>query len=251
MRIATIEYPEEVGTVCGRFVSASPPDELARYFGAEPPEPGDVLPINYNVAPTNDIYAVREQPNHVRKLDSFHWGLVPMWAKDTKIGSRMINARGETVAQKNSFKRPLASRRCLVPADGFYEWKVVGMNDKGKPHKQPYFIHSTDGEPLAMAGLWEQWRGPERKWEEALRSVTIITTAANGFMTDIHDRMPVFLPPQAWDMWLDPGFDDVDVLEGVLARAPESLLEAHMVDPKVGKVSNKGPENTEPYTPSS
>ena len=235
--------------MCGRFVSASPPDEIARYFGAEPPAQAQELGANYNVAPTNDVYAVRETADHHRHLDPFHWGLVPMWAKDTKIGSRMINARSETADQKNAFKRPLANRRCLVPADGFYEWKVVGTDEKGKPRKQPFYIYRPDGEPLAMAGLWERWRGPDKDWDQALHSVTVLTTSANRFMSDIHDRMPVFLAPDAWERWLDPDFHDLHELKALLVPAPESLLTAHAVDPKVGRVSNKGADNIAVYDP--
>jgi putative SOS response-associated peptidase YedK len=237
--------------MCGRFVSASTSAELAQYFGAAPP--GDGLPQNFNVAPTNDIYAVRHQGTTggggERSLEAFHWGLVPMWAKDTKVGNRMINARSETAAAKGAFKGPLARRRCLVPADGFFEWKVVGTTDKGKPKKQPMYIHRPDDEPLVMAGLWERWRGPDRDWDEALHSATLLTTSANSFMSEIHDRMPVFLAPGSWEIWLDPAVHDLDLLSKLLVPAPEHLLTAHAVDPMVGNVRNKGPELIAPYEP--
>ena len=251
--------------MCGRFVAASPPDEMAKFFGATPPDV--LLPENYNVAPTTDIYALVgqrpaevdvasaaaatpvEAPSPARELRTFHWGLVPMWAKEQKIGNRMINARGETVESKNSFRAAFKRRRCIVPADGFYEWKVIGKDDKGKPKKQPMYIHRPDGEPLAMAGLWERWRGPDKDWDEALHSATVVTTKANAFMSDIHDRMPVFLPPSVWDEWLDPENDDVEALKELLVPAGESLLVAHPVDPAVGNVRNKGAELIEPYDP--
>lgn len=245
--------------MCGRFVSTSPPDELANYFGAAAPEA--LLPENYNVAPTTDIYGVVAAPGAdggdgaaettapERRLETFHWGLVPFWAKEEKIGNRMINARAETVHSKNAYRAAFARRRCLIPADGFYEWKVVGRDEKGKPRKQPMFVHRVDGEPLAMAGLWERWRGPERDRPEALHSATVVTTSANEFMSDIHDRMPVFLPPAVWDEWLDPANDDTDALRELLVPAAEGLLAAHPVDPKVGNVRNKGPELIEPYDP--
>jgi putative SOS response-associated peptidase YedK len=251
--------------MCGRFVSASPPEELAKYFGAAPVDA--LLPENYNVAPTSDIYAVVGSagpevdvasaaaagpvatPPPQRRLTTFHWGLVPLWAKDQKIGNRMINARAETVDTKNSFRAAFKRRRCLVPADGFYEWKVVGVDERGKPRKQPMYIHRADDEPLAMAGLWERWRGPDRDWDEALHSATVITTEANAFMSGIHDRMPVFLPPAVWDEWLDPDNDDVESLRELLVPAGEGLLAAHPVDPAVGNVRNKGPELVEPYEP--
>ena len=233
--------------MCGRFVSAAPVDEIAQYFGATAPEVA--LPENHNVAPTNDVYAVRANAEGERSIDAFHWGLVPMWAKDTKIGNKMINARSETVAEKPAFKRALTSRRCLLPADGFFEWKKVGTDDKGKPKKQPMYIHRPDGEPLAMAGLWERWRGPEREWDEVLHSTTVLTTSANAFMAPIHDRMPVFLHPDDWDLWLDPAVDDVEVLTSLLRPAPEHLLTAHPVDTKVGNVRNKGAELIAPIEP--
>ena len=151
--------------MCGRYVSATPPDELARYFGAQAPEPdralepnravepNQALEPNHNVAPTQAVHAVRETGG-VRRLDTLRWGLVPFWAKDPKIGSRMINARGETVAEKNAFRRPLARRRCIIPADGFYEWWLP----EGSKRKQPMFISRPDGDPFAFAGLWEVWR---------------------------------------------------------------------------------------------
>jgi putative SOS response-associated peptidase YedK len=251
--------------MCGRFVSASPPDEMAKYFGAAPPDA--LLPENYNVAPTTDIYALvgsppaevdeasaaAETPNETpapeRRLETFHWGLIPMWAKEQKVGNRMINARAETVDSKNAYRAAFKRRRCLIPATGFYEWKVVGKDEKGKPRKQPVYIHRPDDEPLAMAGLWERWRGPDKDWDEALHSVTVITTSANRFMSDIHDRMPAFLPPAAWDEWLDPENDDVEALKAFLVPADEALLTTHPVDPAVGNVRNKGAELIAPYDP--
>jgi putative SOS response-associated peptidase YedK len=238
--------------MCGRFVSSSPPDEIADYFGAAAPEA--LLPDNYNVAPTTDIYAVRERSvaeseEPERVVETFHWGLIPMWAKEQKIGNRMINARSETLLSKNVFKPALTKRRCLIPADGFYEWKVVGKDEKGKPKKQPMFIHRIDGEPIVMAGLWERWRGPERDWDDALHSTTIITTSANSFMADIHDRMPAMISPANWDLWLDPANDDAEAMMGLLVPAPEGLLAAYPVDPQVGNVRNNGAELIEPYDP--
>jgi len=267
--------------MCGRYVSTSPPDELAKYFGAAPPEA--LLPENYNVAPSQDVYAVvEERPRRtgdeaepgtdrapgadeasgpgaedgdgpaaegeaVRRLEAFHWGLVPMWAKDTKVGYRMINARAETIARKNAYRTAFKRRRCILPADGFYEWKVVGTDERGKPRKQPFFIHRTDGEPLAMAGVWERWLGPDKDQAEALHSVAVVTTEANEFMSQIHDRMPVFLPPSEWEQWLDPDIDDTEALQRLLVPAPEGLLTAHPVDPKVGNVRNRGPELIDVY----
>lgn len=236
--------------MCGRFVSSSPPDELARYFGATPPT--EALDPNYNVAPTNDVFAVYEDGT-ARHLDGFWWGLVPSWAKDLKTGQKMINARAETIATKNAYRRPFVKRRCIIPADGFYEWKAL----EGQKKKQPYYIHRSDGEPLAFAGLWEVWRGPssvagvrvpvaagsgasDEDPEVRVRSCTIITTSANETMAPIHDRMPVILPPSAWATWLDPNQNDVELLGKLLVPAPAALT-MHPVNPEVNNVRNKGP----------
>jgi putative SOS response-associated peptidase YedK len=225
--------------MCGRFVSASPPDEIAKYFDATAPEA--LLEPSYNVAPTNDVYAVLSD-GEVRRVDAFHWGLVPGWAKDPKVGSRMINARAESLATKNAYKPALKRRRCLIPADGFYEWRKV----PGSKRKQPYFISRPDGERFAFAGLWEVWRGPKdaegNQTGEPLQSCTIITTTPNETMAEIHDRMPVILPPSAWDAWLDPGNWDTTVLARLLVPAPPGLLTAHPVSDLVNSVRNNGPE---------
>ncbi len=243
--------------MCGRFVSASPPDEFARYFDAAAPEA--LLEPSYNVAPTNDVYAVLNDGG-VRRLDAFHWGLVPPWAKDPKVGSRMINARAETLATKNAYKPAFKRRRCLIPADGFYEWKKL----PGTKRKQPQFIHRADGERMAFAGLWEVWRGPKRAEEsdkgaegdkpagkggEPLRSCTIITTTPNETLAPIHDRMPVILPESAWDEWLDPTNDDLDTLGKLLVPAPASIVTAHAVFTQVNSVRNKGAELIVEATP--
>jgi len=226
--------------MCGRFVSSSPPDEVARYFDAEPPGEAALEP-SYNVAPTNDVYVVLADGG-VRRVAPHHWGLVPVWAKSPALGNKMINARAEGLADKNAFKHAFRKRRCIVPADGFYEWKKI----PGQKTKQPYFIHRDDGEPLAFAGLWEEWRGPDRKGEERLRSATIITTTANETMEPVHDRMPVILPPGAWDRWLDPEGSDLDSLGGLLVPAPPGLLVMHPVSTDVGNVRNKGAHLVEP-----
>lgn len=233
--------------MCGRFVSASPPDDIARYFGAEQPERR--LEERYNVAPTNEVYAVRAAGGR-RALVLLRWGLVPFWAKEPKVGARMINARAESVADKPAFRQALRRRRCLVPADGFYEWATV----PGHRTKQPYYIHRPDGEPLAFAGLWERWRAPEADPEQpALETCTILTCEANATMAPIHDRMPVLLPPTRWDQWLSPGSGDngpddatLAELRGLLVPAPEHLLVAQPVTTAVNRVGNDGPALIEP-----
>lgn len=230
--------------MCGRFVSATPPDQIANYFGAEAPEA--LLEPSYNVAPTNDVYAVLSDGT-ARHVDAFHWGLVPLWAKDPKIGSKMINARAETLAEKNAYKSAFKRRRCLIPADGFYEWRK-DPDAPPKAKKQPYYIHRPDGEPYAFAGLWEVWKGPDKD-QEPLRSVTIITTSPNTEMAKIHDRMPVILPPSAWDTWLDREVDDLDLLGRLLVPSAPEITAMHPVSTAVNNVRNKGEELTEEIDP--
>jgi putative SOS response-associated peptidase YedK len=227
--------------MCGRFVSSSPPDELAAYFGVDqvaetvldPEHPGP----NYNVAPTQDVLGIVEDDDQ-RHMDAFFWGLIPSWAKEAKIGSRMINARAETLAEKNAFKSSFAKRRCIVPADGFYEWKALDGGGK-KARKQPMFITSRSGAPLAFAGLWSVWRGPDKD-QEPLRSLTIVTTSANGTMAPIHDRMPVILPEGAWAEWLDRDVDDLPRLSKLLVPAADDLLAVRPVSTEVNNVRNNG-----------
>jgi putative SOS response-associated peptidase YedK len=231
--------------MCGRFVSASPPGEIARYFDAEAPEAA--LDPSYNVAPTNDVYVVLSDGS-TRRMAPMHWGLVPRWAKDPSAGNRMINARAETLATKNAYKPAFRKRRCLLPADGFYEWKSV----PGQKRKQPVFIHRADGEPLAFAGLWETWKDPSASEAERaagggrLRSCTIITGEPNDTVRPVHDRMPMILPASAWDTWLDPEIDDLDMLGKLLVPAPASLLTLHPVSTEVNNVRNKGAELVAP-----
>lgn len=220
--------------MCGRFVSSSPPDEIARYFDAEPP-PEAALEPSWNVAPTNDIYVVLADGG-VRRVAPHHWGLVPFWAKSPAVGNKMINARAEGLADKNAYKHAFRKRRCIVPVDGFYEWRKV----PGQKTKQPYFIHRADGEPIAFAGLWEEWKGPDRTGEERLRSATIVTTTPNDLLATIHDRMPVILPPSAWDEWLDPANADLETLGRLLVPAPSELLVMHPVSTEVNNVRTKG-----------
>ncbi|MEY2421317.1 MAG: hypothetical protein QOI95_1384 [Acidimicrobiaceae bacterium] len=228
--------------MCGRFVSSSPPDELAKYFDVEAVAES-VFEPNYNVAPSLDVYVV-VKTGGVRRLDSFHWGLVPFWAKDPSTGNKMINARAESVATNNAYKRAFTKRRCLIPADGFYEWKKV----PGQKAKQPYFIHRADGEPMAFAGLWEIWRPTEDvdRTTDPLRSCTIITGQPNEKIAPIHDRMPVMLPPSAWDEWLDPENADLETLGKLLVPAPASLLELHPVSRAVSNVRENGARLIEP-----
>ena len=227
--------------MCGRFVSATPPDQVAAYFDAEAPEA--LLEPRYNVAPTTDVYAVLSDGS-ARHVDAFHWGLIPRWAKEAKIGSKMINARAETLATKGAYKSAFQRRRCIVPADGFYEWQ----KRPGTKAKLPYFIQRPDGEPYALAGLWEVWKGPDGDGEP-LRSCTIITTTPNDEMAKIHDRMPVILPPDAWDTWLDREEQDLDLLGKLLVPAPSHLTTMRPISTQVNNVRNDGPELTHEIDP--
>ena len=228
--------------MCGRFVSSSPPDEVARYFDAEPPSEAALEP-SWNVTPTSDVYVVLTD-GVVRRMEPLHWGLVPFWAKSPTIGNKMINARAEGLADKNAFRHAYRKRRAIVPADGFYEWKKL----PGQKAKQPYFIPRTDDEPLAFAGLWEEWRGPDRDGSQPLRSTTIVTTTPNETVAPIHDRMPVILPPSAWDEWLDPAHADLEALGRLLVPAPPQLLTLHPVATDVGDVRNRGSHLIDPVS---
>jgi len=226
--------------MCGRFVSATPPDQIAAYFGTEAPEA--LLEPSWNVAPTKDVYAVLSDGS-TRHLDAFHWGLIPFWAKDAKIGAKMVNARAESLADKSAYRTAFARRRCIVPADGFYEWRK-DPDAPPKAKKQPYFIHRPDGQPFAFAGLWEVWRGPDKD-QPPLRSCTIVTTEANSALATIHDRMPVVLAEAAWETWLDREVDDLDLLGRLLVPAPPELTVLHPVATTVNSVRNDGPELVE------
>jgi putative SOS response-associated peptidase YedK len=206
-----------------------------------PPE--QLLAPDYNVAPTRDVHAVVARDGH-RRLGTLRWGLVPPWAKDRSIGSRLINARAETVRSKPAFRRAFERRRCLVPADGFYEWAVV----PGQRAKQPWFIHRVDAEPLALAGIWERWRDPADADAGPLFTCCIITTAASADVEAVHDRMPVVLAPRAWDAWLDPATEDLDGLAELLGPAPTGLLERWPVSTAVNNVRNQGPQLAEAVT---
>jgi putative SOS response-associated peptidase YedK len=231
--------------MCGRFVSSSSPERIAAYFGADAAV--ESLGENYNVAPTNDIYGVVAGPDGHREVQAFQWGLLPVWAKDRKVGSKMINARAETVASKPAFKGVFKKHRLIVPMDGFYEW-APGTDDgpvtkAGKPVKRPHFIRRIDGEPLAVAGIWSAWRdreeGSDAPW---LHTASVITTSANATMEPIHDRMPVILPRAMWDLWLDPTNHNVEMLAGLLVPARDDLLTMHPVSTEVNNVRNKGIE---------
>jgi len=232
--------------VCGRYVSVSSPTILAERFHVEEVRIADE-PANYNVTPRAEVPVVAESKG-ARTLDRVRWGLVPSWAKDLSIGDRLINARAETVATSNAYKRAFARRRCIIPADGFYEWQVVSSVGK-KRVKQPWFIRRRDGEPLAFAGLWEIWHDPNIGDDAPrVRSCVIITTDANDVVAPIHERMPVVLPESAWDTWLSGENHDVDALSALLVPAPATEFEAWPVSTVVNKPENNSAENVEPIS---
>lgn len=233
-----------VGWVCGRFVSSNSPAQIAAYFGAAFDETSidDAhAGPNFNTAPTNDILGVVEDATGSRTVESYRWGLIPSWAKDLKIGSKMINARAETLAEKPVFKGLMKKHRLIIPMEGFYEWQAVA----GQTSKQPMFIYRVNGEPLAVAGLWATWRDPAQRSDGDgapvfLHSCTIITTAANATMAPVHDRMPALLPASAWTEWLDIGQQDLVELQRLLVPAPDDVLSMHPVSTAVNAVRNKG-----------
>jgi putative SOS response-associated peptidase YedK len=220
--------------MCGRYTLTIPVGTLAEEFGVMGPLPE--LPPSYNVAPTQEVAAVLADGGE-RRLEMLRWGLIPPWADDPGIGSRMINARSETVPEKPSFRRAFKERRCLVLADGFYEWKRTDNNGK-----QPYYIRMKGGGPFAFAGLWGDWHGGR----EEIRSCTILTTEANDLVSEIHHRMPVVLAPEDQGLWLDPDVRETDPLLPLLVPYPDDLMEAYPVSRFVNKPTNDDPRCIEP-----
>ncbi|MCW8888849.1 MAG: SOS response-associated peptidase [Gammaproteobacteria bacterium] len=193
--------------MCGRFTQFSDVDALTGQFGLAQP-PHDLSP-HYNIAPTQQIAIVREIAGLGRHLDYAHWGLIPSWSKDAKIGNRLFNARAETVAEKPAFRNAYRHKRCLIPTDGFYEWAV---SDRGK---QPWWIAMADQSPFAFAGLWEHWESPEDG--RLVESCTIITTESNRQIKPLHERMPLIISPDHYAVWLDPAIDQPQQLNSMLA----------------------------------
>ena len=222
--------------MCGRFVQALDPANYAEHFGATLALSESLQP-SWNVAPTDDVYAVAEHDGE-RQLGTFRWGLIPWFAEDRKMGARHINARAETVHTKPSFKDSFERRRCIIPADGFYEWE-----ERPEGGKLPHYVYRRDEAPLALAGLWASWRDDEG---ERVTSCTIITTDPNEVVEDIHDRMPVILPRDVWDRWLDPDFHDEGALRSMLGTPEAEPLTEHTVSTLVNKVQNNYPDCIEP-----
>jgi putative SOS response-associated peptidase YedK len=251
-----IPYSCDDGAMCGRYASTKVAADIASEFRATDAtrgvEPGPAYNPDYNVAPTKPVLAVVQR--HPRDADGaldlartersvrvMRWGLVPSWAKDPAIGSRMINARAETAADKPTYRKALAARRCLLPADGWYEWKRHGQHGRAT---QPYFVTGANGASLAMAGLWEFWRSPDGS--DSLVTTAVLTTDAVGPLADIHQRMPLLLTEDAWADWLDPdvGSAAEEIVE-LLAPPSDQLvsrLELRPVSTRVNSVRNNGPE---------
>ncbi|HET9870997.1 MAG TPA: SOS response-associated peptidase [Propionibacteriaceae bacterium] len=256
--------------MCGRYASSASTDDLVNQFDVDDVFP-DLPGPDYNVAPTVAVPAVLEradkQTDHVRRrLAPLVWGLVPSWAKDPSIGSRMINARLETVAEKPAFRKAFSTRRCLLPADGFYEWytpdaaaqalgrparahRPIKENRAVKTKKQPFFIHRADGGLLVMAGIYEIWRDPTKSRDDPtawLRTCAVITTEATDAVGHIHDRMPMVIGKDAYDAWLDPTLTDPDEALRLLEVTDAGALEVYAVSTDVNSVKNNDPSLVRP-----
>lgn len=254
--------------MCGRYALTMEPENLYGLFDAEPDTRaggldglygGDPVRPRYNIAPTVTVPVVRLEPrvepaSAMRQIEPMRWGLVPSWAKDVSVGSRMFNARAESLTEKAAFRTALAKRRCLIPASGYYEWKVLGKaapgvdgagpKKRGKVVKQPFYMTPQDGSVLAFGGLWEYWRQGDG---DPVVSMTIITTEAVGPMRDIHDRMPLVLPASEWAAWLDPRQDPAPMLSPP-SEELVAALERRPVGSLVGNVGNDDPSLTDRVT---
>ena len=219
--------------MCGRFTVTSSPEAVRAMF-RYPEQPN--FPPRYNVAPTQPIAIVRLNEGK-RQFALMRWGLLPSWVKDPRGFALLFNARGESVLDKPAFKNAMKRRRCLIPADGFYEWQADGAR------RRPFYVRARSGEPFAFAGLWETWMGPNG---EELDTVAIVTTTANRTLRHIHERMPVILSPDAYDLWLDCARVDDVTAAALLAPAPDGLLEAYEISTAVNRVANDDPKLLEP-----
>ena len=257
--------------MCGRYASSRKPEDLAELFGASVRDPTEALAADWNIAPTKPVHAVLERPlkgdakgdgngngngdGPVRQLRTLRWGLVPSWAQSPDVAVKMFNARSETVHEKPAYRRSFAARRCLIPADGYYEWVVppaAAGTPKSRVRKQPYFITPADGSVMAMAGLYEFWRDPGRTADDpqAWRATcTVVTTAAEPALAHIHPRMPLVLRPEAYDDWLDPTLTEPALARALLVPPPPGLMEVRPVSAAVGSIRNNGPELVLPARP--
>jgi len=222
--------------MCGRFTLQIPPELLAEIFGLiEMP----ILPARYNIAPSQKVAVIRQNGDGQDRLDMLHWGLIPSWAKDSSIGKQMINARCETAAEKPAFRHAIRYRRCLVPSSGYFEWLQEGKAMK------PLYVHLKDGSPMVFAGLWESWKSPEG---EGIESCTILTTSSNKLIESLHDRMPVILHPQEYDIWLDREMTDPEKLKPLYKSYPAERMEMYPVSPQVNSPKIDSPDLIKPMT---
>jgi putative SOS response-associated peptidase YedK len=222
--------------MCGRYKLSRRKQIVEEYFDTVSGEE-DWVP-RYNVAPTHSVPVIRQNPKEpTRELSLMRWGLIPSWAKDSSAAARMINARSETAATKPAFRDALKSRRCLIPADGFYEWMRTGKT------KQPYCFEVNDGELFAFAGLWDRWKDPNGQW---VKSCSILTTTPNAVTSPIHDRMPVILDPDSYEMWLDPGMTNVGSASELLKPYDARLMRCFPVSSRLNSVVNDDKECSTP-----
>ncbi len=232
--------------MCGRFTSVTPPDELARLFETPTPSP-DVVEHspNYNVAPTTRILGVAVDREGTRRIGRFQWGLVPSWAKDASGSARLINARSESIFEKPSFRHLVPTRRCIVPMDGFYEWRTIhDVPPPARAPKEPIYVTRADGRPLAVAGIWSSWRSDEESaW---LHTCCLVTTRANATIESIHDRMPVILEADDWTSWLDPANSDRREIEALMRPADPDVVVVRRVSTRVNSVRNNDPSLLDP-----
>jgi putative SOS response-associated peptidase YedK len=221
--------------MCGRYELHTPVEEVARRFDAVLTDAARALPPRYNIAPTLQVPVLR-QGRRGREIEAMTWGLTPSWAKD-RSGVKPINARAETVFERPMFRNAIARRRCLLPADGFYEWR------RGPARKQPYHVGMADGSLLALAGVWEYWA---QEGQEPLVSCCIVVTDANALMATIHERMPVIIAPQDYARWLDPALSGRTAIEPMLAPFPAAEMHAYPISTRVNGVKNDGPDLIRP-----
>jgi putative SOS response-associated peptidase YedK len=224
--------------MCGRYRLSRRKQLVEEYFDSAAEE--DWVP-RYNIAPTQPVPIIRQNPKEPRReLSLVRWGLIPWWAKDPSGAAGMINARSETAATKPAFRDALKLRRCLIPADGFYEWKKTGKS------KQPYCFQVNDGQLFAFAGLWDRWKDPSGQW---IKSCSILTTTPNSVTSAVHDRMPVILDPDSYNLWLDPGLQDVRVVSDILKPYEAQVMRCYPVSSRVNHVANDDEECSRPAEP--
>jgi putative SOS response-associated peptidase YedK len=225
--------------MCGRYRLSRRKQLIEEYFDTA--DWKDDWSPRYNIAPTQPIPVIRQHPEKpVRQISTLRWGLIPNWARDASIATGTINAKSETAATKPAFRDPLRFRRCLIPADGFYEWKRTGAA------KQPYCFEVHDGELFAFAGLWDGWKNTDGQW---IKTCSILTTTPNAVTSAIHDRMPVILHPDAYDLWLDPGMQNVAAISELLKPLEASLMRCYPISTRINHVANDDEDCSRPVEP--